>query len=119
MLRVSKQTVALALAFVVPGCSQEPVRDLVDVEGKPVQEAIARFGTPSSDGVVTVRHGEQLYEFQNGLYPTAIDTLAAGASADVRQVMWDGRPERAVWAVERDGIWVVVDAMEWDADVEF
>lgn len=103
----------------VSACGGGGVRDLLESEGQPVETAIARFGTPSSDGIMTVGADTLLHEFQNGLYPTVIDTLSPGTEAQVRQLKWDGRPERAVWAVERDGQWIVVNAIEWDANVQF
>lgn len=105
--------------------------------GEPLHVAVERFGPSSDDDTLTVRHGDRLAEFYNGLYPTVIDTMRVGSVAHVRQLMWTGdssaagalgrawrsvwpnTPSRAVWAVERNGEWVTVDALEWDDDVEF
>lgn len=106
----------VALSSGALGCNRDAVRDLLDVEGKPLDDAVERYGAPSSDDVRTIRSGEMLPEFYGGLYAPVLDTLSVGTTVDVRQVMW-GR--RVAWAVERGGEWIVVDAMEWDADVEF
>lgn len=105
--------------------------------GQPLRVAVERYGASSDERELTVHPGEELPEFYNGLYPAVIDTLSAGTDARVRQLRWTGdarassslgrawqrlrpgTPNRAVWAVERGGEWVVVDALEWGADVEF
>lgn len=100
-------------------CSQKPVRAPGSMIGEPFDQALEQYGTPASDTVLTVRPGDSLYEFQNGLYTTVLDTLSEGETATVRQATWSGDPRRAVWGVRRGGGWVIVDMLEWAADVQF
>lgn len=99
------------------GCSGG-VRVPPDVIGQPLDAAAERFGAAASDTVLVLGRGASLYEYQGGLHQTLLDTLRAGTTVRVREQNWDD-PNRAVWAVERNGRWVVVDALEWDGDVEF
>ena len=87
--------------------------------GEPFDRVLERYGTPASDTVLTIRASDSLYEFQNGLYTTVLDTLSQGETATVRQATWSGEPRRAVWGVQRRGRWVIVDMLEWTADIQF
>lgn len=109
---------AVTLALAAVGCTHEPVRPLPDLVGQPFDAAVERFGTPAIDQTLDVQKGENLMEVRSGLYAAVLDTLADGGTASVREGMWE-EPNRAVWAVQRDGRWTVVDALEWDDDVQF
>ena len=105
--------------------------------GQPLRIAVERYGASGVESELTVHPGEELPEFNSGLYPAVVDTLSAGTEARIRQFtwtgdaraasslgrawqkVWRGSPSRAVWAVERGGEWIMVDALEWGADVEF
>lgn len=112
-------SIGAVLLMSLSSCSQKPVRSSDGMVGETFDRALARFGTPATDTVLTIRPGDSLYEFQNGLYTTVLDTLSQGQSADVRQATWTGEPRRAVWGVQRSSRWVIVDMLEWDSDVEF
>lgn len=130
--------VAAALsALGLSGCTSPVVGTPDGLVGQPMHVAIERYGASGVESERVVRPGEALPEFYNGLYPAVIDTLSAGTEARVRQLLWagderagsaigrawqkvvPGTPSRVVWAVERGGEWVVVDALEWSSDVEF
>lgn len=120
-LRGTTRGIALAFALCAGalGCTRDAVRTPEGLIGSPLDQALDRFGIPTSERTLELRSDTLLLEYQNGLYPAILDTLTEGTSASVRQATWEGKPERAVWAVERGGQWVVVDALEWDADVQF
>lgn len=97
-------------------------RSQAELVGRPFDEVLAIYTPPTSDLVITIDKGSRLNELQGGLYKVVLDTLSAGASADVRQATWTGddQPqERRIWGARREGVWVVVDALEWDKGVRF
>ena len=107
-----------AIAVVASGCFGDPVTDL-DLDGTAVEAVVERYGPSDDDSYLVVRKGELPYEYQSGMYSAVAEGMAEGDSVRVRQLMWEGWRNRAVWATEQDGEWRVVDAIEWPPWVQF
>ena len=96
----------------------DPVSEL-DLGGQTEADVRASYGPPQRETSFSVYPGVALPELQSGLYDAVVAGLAEGDSARVQEWRWEGARNRAVWFVERDGRWVVADAIEWDRDVQF
>lgn len=115
LIRSLLLSVAVAAAA---GCAVDPVTEL-EIDGTEIEAVVERYGPADSDVYLVVRKGELPYEYQSGMYNAVTEGMQEGDSVQVRQLVWEGWRNRAVWATEQGEGWRVVDAVEWPPWVRF
>ncbi len=86
------------------------------LEGKELQEVVAKYGNSYSGQTIQLHPDVLLYEYQSDLYRFA----ATNQTIEVRELIWiNNEQTRVVWFVLQDTIWMHLDNLEWSKDVQF
>jgi hypothetical protein len=116
---------AIFIALVFASCATEPrmdmsaVRQLSELQGRPLTAAFARLGSHTVYDRIS-RASELAGEFYTPINARFPLRDPGSRSVFIREVRWQ-RGDRyvAVFATRERGAWVVFEAIEWGKDLAF